>query len=328
MRLSMTDISAPKISIIVPMYEVEDFIPDLIESVLNQDFQSWELILVNDGSPDLSAHIASTYAAKDPRINVLNQENLGVSAARNAGLTRAIGEFVTFIDGDDTISPDYLSTMLGFSDANTDYVISLRALESPGTIGTPTAQPWDKDRAISELIYAEIPMGCWNKLYRRSLIADNDLRFIEHFRMGEGLNFITMAAKLATGQIVATSWSGYRYRRTNGRSATSTLNSSKMLNALEAIENIRADQHPLSELVERSLNYQEARTAFSGLVAAYKERDIRNIDEFRSRLIGIPFMSLALAKVPLKRRLEILTCRIAPNIAARLRIVQHALRAK
>ena len=98
--------SNPKISIIMPMYRVERYIEKAIKSVLDQDFMDWELLIVNDGSPDGSREIASVVAAGDNRIRILDKENGGLSDARNYGLDRAIGDFVHFYDSDDWIEPD------------------------------------------------------------------------------------------------------------------------------------------------------------------------------------------------------------------------------
>ena len=98
--------SNPKISIVMPMYRVEQYIEKAITSVLKQDFQDWELLVVNDGSPDKSREIASSIASGDNRIKILDKENGGLSDARNYGLDRAIGEFVHFYDSDDWIESD------------------------------------------------------------------------------------------------------------------------------------------------------------------------------------------------------------------------------
>ena len=100
------------ISIIVPIYKVEEYLPRCIESILNQTYQDFELILVDDGSPDLSGDICDVYAETDPRIKVIHQENSGISDARNEGLSRAKGEYISFIDSDDWVHPEFLQQLL------------------------------------------------------------------------------------------------------------------------------------------------------------------------------------------------------------------------
>ena len=99
----------PKISIIVPVYKVEQYLRQCLDSVLVQTFGDWECILVDDGSPDNSGSICDEYAKKDPRFRVIHKENGGVSSARNEGLKHTSGEWVYFVDSDDTLYPDALS---------------------------------------------------------------------------------------------------------------------------------------------------------------------------------------------------------------------------
>lgn len=97
-----------KISVIIPFYNVEKFAKRCIESVLTQTFTDFELILVDDGSPDDCGKICDEFAKKDERVRVFHTENHGLSAARNLGLENATGEYINFIDGDDAVAPDYL----------------------------------------------------------------------------------------------------------------------------------------------------------------------------------------------------------------------------
>ena len=89
------------VSIIVPIYKVESYLPKCIDSILVQTYTDFELILVDDGSPDNCGIICDAYAEKDKRVRVIHQKNAGVSAARNAGIEAAKGEYISFIDGDD-----------------------------------------------------------------------------------------------------------------------------------------------------------------------------------------------------------------------------------
>lgn len=101
-----------KISVVVPVYKVEQYLDRCVESILNQTYHDFELILVDDGSPDNSGNLCDNWARKDSRINVIHKSNGGLSSARNAGLDEATGEYVTFIDSDDVIHWDYLAYLL------------------------------------------------------------------------------------------------------------------------------------------------------------------------------------------------------------------------
>lgn len=105
-----------KLSVIVPVYRAEAFLPQCIDSILSQTMTDLELILVDDGSPDQSGAICDRYAAVDPRVRVIHQKNQGVSAARNAGLDLVKGTFVTFVDSDDYLEPNMYEVMLDTAD--------------------------------------------------------------------------------------------------------------------------------------------------------------------------------------------------------------------
>lgn len=101
----------PQISVIVPVYKVEKYLHACVDSILAQTFSDFELILVDDGSPDNCGAICDEYAAKDSRVRVIHQENQGLSGARNSGIDIAEGEYITFIDSDDLVSFDYLELL-------------------------------------------------------------------------------------------------------------------------------------------------------------------------------------------------------------------------
>ena len=106
----------PAISIIIPVYNAENYLRRCIDSVLSQSFTDFELILVDDGSKDKSPQICDEYASQDTRVRVIHKANGGVSAARNDGLDIAKGEYITFIDSDDWVERDYLSTLSNYRD--------------------------------------------------------------------------------------------------------------------------------------------------------------------------------------------------------------------
>ena len=105
----------PLISVIVPVYKVENYLDCCVQSIVNQTYSNLEIILIDDGSPDASGAMCDAWAEKDSRIRVIHQENAGGGAARNAGLDAARGERIAFVDSDDYIAPDcyqYMSTLV------------------------------------------------------------------------------------------------------------------------------------------------------------------------------------------------------------------------
>lgn len=120
----MNEINRPKISVIVPVYNVEPYIHQCIDSILGQKFTDFELLLIDDGSPDNCGVICDEYATQDPRVRVFHQDNAGVSAARNKGLDEASGEWIAFVDSDDWVDEYLLSELLSSANNNTDLVIT------------------------------------------------------------------------------------------------------------------------------------------------------------------------------------------------------------
>lgn len=108
----------PRLSVIVPVYNVEAFLPACIESILHQTLQDLELILIDDGSPDRCGSICDEYAARDSRIKVIHQTNHGVSYARNAGLRIAAGDYLGFVDPDDLVAPEMYANLIREAETN------------------------------------------------------------------------------------------------------------------------------------------------------------------------------------------------------------------
>lgn len=257
-----------KVSVIVPMYNVERYIEACIDSVLQQSYQDLELILVDDGSPDKSGEIAESFSLLDKRVLVVHQKNSGVSAARNAGVEVCVGDYITFIDGDDCISRDFVEHMLTLATKHqAELVISTKVLRNiPIEIQEQheAVATWSAADATASLLYPEIPLGCWNKLYSRSLFQREKLRFLSEYYMGEGLNFIVQAAQRSR-KTVATNRAMYYYRRDNSESATTRLTVPKMQNALAAIDNIKSGLLENSRAVEIALIHHQWMTRLYSL---------------------------------------------------------------
>ena len=104
--------SEPKVSVIIPIYNVEKYLKKCLDSVLNQTHKNLEIILVDDGSTDNSGNLAKDYASRDSRVTIVRQENQGQSAARNTGLSLATGDFISFVDSDDEVKPTFIEELL------------------------------------------------------------------------------------------------------------------------------------------------------------------------------------------------------------------------
>ncbi len=166
-----------KISIIVPIYKVEKYLNKCIDSVLCQTFTDFELILVDDGSPDSCPKICDDYAKKDSRVKVIHKPNGGLSDARNAGIEVAGGDYLAFIDSDDFVAPDtYEHAYNLMLEHNADMVVYDAVIvgETDDATFTDATKTFvmDKDLALKEMIVnRKFSVNAWNKLYKKELFS-------------------------------------------------------------------------------------------------------------------------------------------------------------
>ena len=176
----------PKISVIVPVFKVEKYLDRCIRSVLAQTFRNFELILVDDGSPDRCPKMCDEWAKNDSRIRVIHQSNQGLSAARNAGIRAAVGEYISFIDSDDWVSATMLSDLYRLL-IKYDADISVCGFkkcssENDQPVGTGLCgRCWSRDEFMDIILKIKSNRTvhyAWGKLYRRKVLDD------EHFPVG------------------------------------------------------------------------------------------------------------------------------------------------
>lgn len=185
----------PKISIIIPVYNVEQYIAACIESVLSQTYIDWELILVDDGCLDKSGEICENYSAKDKRIITIHKKNGGVSSARNAGILKANGEWIYFIDSDDFIEPDTLSVSVKKATAEFPDLIVHGLVNDYIYQGKIIAIPYkpvgnnDYKGIIEVADKYGLLKGPVCKLFRHSIVKESNLFFDESICYGEDTKF-------------------------------------------------------------------------------------------------------------------------------------------
>ena len=249
-----------KISVIVPVYNVEQYLERCVDSIINQTYTNLEIILVNDGSTDNSGKLCDELAKKDKRIRVIHKENGGLSDARNRGIDEAESDLVGFIDSDDYIDRDMYEILLKNLN-NTDADLSMCALYDVYN-NTPEAQVTNKEiwelrseQAIKMVMEAKIlSVTAVNKLYKKSLFSD--LKF-EVGKIAEDA-FIMIKLLDKCEKIVATNEKKYYYvHREN--SITTQKFSTKFLNVIEAYEqnsNIILEKYPkLKDVAQTRMNW-------------------------------------------------------------------------
>lgn len=164
----------PELSIIVPVYKVEEYLPKCVDSILSQSMEDFELILVDDGSPDGCGALCDEYAARDARVRVIHQENGGLSAARNAGLELAQGGYIGFIDSDDWIEPGLFAEALARCLEQDLDIVSFEVYIVRGNSKRLCShfagdQVWQGKEALKLILSNAIDNSAWNKFYRRPL---------------------------------------------------------------------------------------------------------------------------------------------------------------
>ncbi len=251
-----------KVSFIIPVYNAEKCLSKCLESIVSLSFIDWEVIIVDDGSKDSSAAICETYAEKDSRIKLFHKINGGVSSARNFGLEKASGEYVTFVDSDDFVNEDYLSFFNG-KEVNEDVIFSSYRLvngEEKNKIpfGVSIHEKKEVVDFVSKYLYSKHIMAPWGKFFKKEIIQGR--KFDESLRRGEDTKFCLL-----------------------------TLNNCQSLRTVG--ESVYFYDLPLSES-KYKMDFEEATSHMKAIFEAYEETDFRN-DQFESGLFGI-FMNSAL----------------------------------
>ena len=173
-------------SIIVPVYNTEKYLEGCLESILNQNFSDYEIILVNDGSTDSSPELCEHYAMRDERIRVIHKANGGVSSARNCGIEIAKGNYIWFVDSDDTIVYEALQILSEYIKEEPDLIVFNAPLQKKYRV--------DSLETFLREHYFKYHLGFapWNKLYKREIIEQSKMRFDTQETIGEDLLFNIM----------------------------------------------------------------------------------------------------------------------------------------
>ena len=223
------------ISIVVPIYNVEKYLHRCVDSLLNQTYGNYEIILVDDGSTDDSLEICDEYRLKDKRVQVIHQDNGGLSRARNSGIKIAKGEYIAFVDSDDWVSEYYLETLINTARNTGADIVECEIMRTSGVENSISGHSavyisYSTVEALRLLIEDNVfHQYVWNKLYRRDLMAD---LYFPHGKTNED-EFWTYRIFANAQKIVKTNSVLYYYFQRND-SIMGTTYSVKRLDALEA----------------------------------------------------------------------------------------------
>lgn len=210
----------PKISVIIPVYGVEKYIRQCLDSVINQTYKNLEIIIVNDGTKDNSMKIVEEYL-DDERIKVINKENGGLSSARNRGMGEATGEYISFVDSDDWLEINIYQEVAKILEKDDEIIVFNYNRYS---------QKYDKYRRKilklrylpNEILFRNLNGECWNKIYKRSFLIENKFKFYE------GVIYEDIFWEIETIHLVKKikflNYCGYNYRYDREGSIINTLN--------------------------------------------------------------------------------------------------------
>lgn len=183
------------ISIIIPVYNVESYLERCINSILNQTYKKFEAIFINDGSTDNSLDILKKYQEKDKRIIIINKDNAGTGAARNDGLNKARGEFISFLDSDDWYDEEYLEELYkNLKDSNSDIAMcNLKVVydnkEKNHNTNVYSFKKVDLEKEPEKILGILAMPVLWNKLYKRELILKYSIKF-PNYSFSEDVEFL------------------------------------------------------------------------------------------------------------------------------------------
>ena len=273
-----SDSYTPVISVIVPVYNVEQYLTECVESILGQTWRNFELILVDDGSKDRSGSMCDEYAEKDPRIRVIHKKNGGLSDARNAGMDIMLGEYVTFIDSDDYVTSEYLRVLFEGARKYKADIVQCDFSRNPDDLSNETADAQytviKGGKILHDFLRFKTPsVLAWGKLYRAGLFED--------VRFPVGLidedNHTTYKLMIKSKIFASVDQKMYYYRITPNSITQVTFNS-KRLGRFYCVDKIREYLGEKEHRYDRDLKYYQMRMGvqiFNDAIKAGKEKEFK-----------------------------------------------------
>lgn len=286
------------ISIVVPVYNVENYLIPCIDSILKQTYPYFELLLINDGSTDHSGEICDNIIECDERIKVFHKNNGGLSDARNYGMNYARGEYITFVDSDDTISPQFLELLISKAkEKNADIVqccfsIHKEALDS----GTKAEYMYNGEEGLRQfLLRGKVYVAAWAKLYKRELFKNVTFPY---GRINED-HCTTYKVVYRSKRMLCLNYVLYWHRMREG-SIMHTSFSERNIELANVADEIRAFLKKDQYLFKNEIDYYEYKTALIVLNALLTSSEYKNFDmqkvALKKQILSVdklnPFLSL------------------------------------
>lgn len=275
------------VSIIVPVYNVENYLVECVDSLVMQTYSNIEIILVDDGSKDLSGKICDELAASDARIRVVHKVNGGLSSARNAGMEVAKADFYTFVDSDDTVTPDFVETCIFEMEKYSSDIVSFN-MSSERTnlkVGFPA---YTENMSVEEALYCifaeeKMTTSASGKLYRADLWSD--IRFPEGFIFED---FGTIYKVFLKAKSICVSQESKYYYRPNPTGITGSKFTAKRMQYFQISDHVRNDVEKCFPKLIQNIDRRAVRYAISFFrdMAASNVKDPAIEEQLRQRICG------------------------------------------
>lgn len=287
------------ITVIVPSYNVEKYIKKCLESIINQTYQNLEIIVVNDGSSDDTLETIENITKLDKRINIINQENKGLSAARNIGIKKATGEYIILVDGDDSVEKNFIASLVeGVKKENSDIAVcGFNTVWKERTICEHSINKTisGEEAAIQLLTRQEnLDIVAWNKIYRRSIFVDNGILYPEGEIHEDNLTTYKIYAKARKVSYIKDPLYNY-YKRTNSITMSTKLEKSLKykLRAAKEAQAYFVKNKKLKDAAEIAefLTYYSFIDAMLAKKIPYEEAHFKWIKENKERLLQNQFLT-------------------------------------
>lgn len=242
-----------EISVIVPVYNVETYLHKCVDSILNQSFANFELLLVDDGSTDSSGQICDEYGVKDSRVKVFHKNNEGISATREFAIQQAIGDYIQFVDSDDWIEPNMFEEMLSEAKVTNSDIVGCNFIQEFSNKSLETRTFYIERDAFIRSVVSNYWGVLWKILFRRVLVIKHNIHFIPKIDGGEDYYYVTNLL-LNAQRVSCVDSFFYHYNRNNALSFISKTSMDRVLYQVKAtvmVENV------LEECEKKDLYYNE-----------------------------------------------------------------------
>lgn len=267
-----------KISVIVPVYKAEKFLRKCIDSIINQTFHDWELLLVDDGSPDNCGRICDDYSKIDSRIRVFHVQNGGVSKARNYALNKSKGDWIMFVDADDVIHPDTILLCLEIAESEIIDIIQTSVCRTIEDLGGNNGLSSDALSPNSYLVQRKYRTTVCGGVIRKSIFTNNSICFDEDLKLAEDQKCIFSC--IACARRIKRINNQLYFYRPNELGATYSQQTSDLINSIISLRELKQKYPILKDAIDISQIsmikhvIKNADLPYNNILTLYKQSDI------------------------------------------------------